>query len=223
MCNGGSRNRWNSNYCGFVLRDGNSILFFIANFVSRSVRFSLRIPKLVRIPKLSKISKFDRKFVETLDCHTIDRHLSIYLSRGITKNIWTYFFAKLIFFPPKRFFLYFGKGKSFWAKKNIFFFFFIAILQWSIGHPSSASIDGGFWLELVVRQMMFSRIPPKQCASRWLWGVHVIFFLAGSILIRCGKFRFDFFVGCVLSNHIFFALSLHLFLTVQFFPTALGW
>jgi hypothetical protein len=60
--------------------------------------------------------------------------------------------------------------------------YFIAILQWSIGHPSSASIDGGFWLELVVRQMMFSRIPPKQCASRWLWGVHVIFFLAGSIL-----------------------------------------
>jgi hypothetical protein len=45
--------------------------------------------------------------------------------------------------------------------------YFIAILQWSIGHPSSASIDGGFWLELVVRQMMFSRIPPKQCASRW--------------------------------------------------------
>jgi hypothetical protein len=58
---------------------------------------------------------------------------------------------------------------------NSYLLYFIAILQWSIGHPSSASIDGGFWLELVVRQMMFSRIPPKQCASRWLWGVHVIF------------------------------------------------
>jgi hypothetical protein len=64
--------------------------------------------------------------------------------------------------------------------------YFIAILQWSIGHPSSASIDGGFWLELVVRQMMFSRIPPKQCASRWLWGVHVIFFLASYSL--CGLY-----------------------------------
>jgi hypothetical protein len=66
--------------------------------------------------------------------------------------------------------------------------------------------------------MMFSRIPPKQCASRWLWGVHVIFFLAGSILKRCGKFHFDFFVECVLSNHIFFALSLYIFLIAQFFP-----
>jgi hypothetical protein len=96
-----------------------------------------------------------------------------------------------------------GRVKNF--KFRAYLLYFIAILQWSIGHPSSASIDGGFWLELVVRQMMFSRIPPKQCASRWLWGVHVIFFLAGSILIRCGKFRFDFFVECVLSNHIFFA------------------
>ncbi len=115
---------------------------------------------------------------------------------------------------------------SFWMSRTQFvelLTYFIAILQWSIGHPSSATIDGDFWLELVVRQMMFSRIPPKQCASRWLWGVHVIFFLAGSIPLRCGKFRFDFFVECVLSNHIFFALSLHLFLTVQFFPTALGW
>jgi hypothetical protein len=99
--------------------------------------------------------------------------------------------------------------------------YFIAILQWSIGHQPSDSIGGGFWLEFVVRQMIFSHIPSKQCASRWLWGVHVIFFLAGSILIRCGKFRFDFFVECVLFNHICFALSLHLFLTVQFFHTAL--
>ncbi len=104
-----------------------------------------------------------------------------------------------------------------WSFLNTLLTYFIAILQWSIGHPFSASIDGGFWLELVVRQMMFSHIPPKQCASRWLWGVHVIFFLAGSILIRYGKFLFDFFVECVLSNHIFFALFLHLFLTVQFF------
>jgi hypothetical protein len=37
--------------------------------------------------------------------------------------------------------------------------------------------------------MIFSRIPPKQCASRWLWGVLVIFFLAGSILIRRWLFR----------------------------------
>ncbi len=101
--------------------------------------------------------------------------------------------------------------------------YFIAILQWSIGHQLSASIDGGFWLELVVRQMMFSRVPPKQCASRWLWSVHVIIFLAGSILVRCGKFHFDFSVECVLSNHIFFALSLHLFLIVQFFSTARRW
>ncbi len=78
--------------------------------------------------------------------------------------------------------------------------YFIAILQWSIVHLSSASIDGGFWLKLVFRQMIFFRI-----------------------LIRCGKFHFDFFVECVQSNHIFFALSLHLFLTVQFFPTALRW
>jgi hypothetical protein len=106
---------------------------------------------------------------------------------------------------------------------NVITYYFIAILQWSIGHQSSASIGGDFWLELVVRQMIFSRIPPKQCASRWLWGVHVIFFLAGSILIHCGKFRFDFFVECILSNHIFFGLSLPLFLTIQFFPTALRW
>ncbi len=101
--------------------------------------------------------------------------------------------------------------------------YFIAILHWIIGHPSSASIDGGFWLELVVCQMMFSRIPPKQCVFRWLWGVLVIFFLAGSIPICCGKFHFDFFVECVLFNHIFFALSLHLFLILQFFTGALGW
>jgi hypothetical protein len=69
--------------------------------------------------------------------------------------------------------------------------YFIAILQWSIGHLSSAFIGGDFWLELVVRQMIFSRIPPKQCASRWLWGVHVIFFLAGSILIRCGCYDYN--------------------------------
>jgi hypothetical protein len=62
---------------------------------------------------------------------------------------------------------------------HMYLLYFIAILQWSIGHPSSASIDGGFWLELLVRQMIFSRIPPKQCASRWLCGVFVIFFLAG--------------------------------------------
>jgi hypothetical protein len=105
----------------------------------------------------------------------------------------------------------------------LYLLYFIAILQWSTNHRSSASIDGGLWLELVVRPMMFSHIPPKLCASRWLWGVHVIFFLAGSILMRCGKFRFDFFVECVLFNHIFFALSLHLFLTIQFFPTALRW
>jgi hypothetical protein len=30
--------------------------------------------------------------------------------------------------------------------------YFIAIIQWSIGHQLSASIGGGFWLELVVRQ-----------------------------------------------------------------------
>ncbi len=54
------------------------------------------------------------------------------------------------------------------------------------------------------RFLAWARIPPKQCASRWLWGVHVIFFLAGSILVRCGKFHFDFFVECVLSNHISF-------------------
>jgi hypothetical protein len=42
--------------------------------------------------------------------------------------------------------------------------YFIAILQWSIGHLSSASIDGGYWLELLARQMIFSHIPPKQCA-----------------------------------------------------------
>jgi hypothetical protein len=58
--------------------------------------------------------------------------------------------------------------------------------------------------------MMFSRIPPKQCTSRWLWGVLVIFFFPGSILIHCGNFHFDFFVECVLSNHISFALPLHL-------------
>jgi hypothetical protein len=85
-------------------------------------------------------------------------------------------------------------------QRGSYLLYFIAILHWSIGHPSSASIDGGFWLELVVRQKASFRIPPKQCASRWLWGVLVIFFLAGSILIRCGKFHFDFFVECVLSN-----------------------
>jgi hypothetical protein len=54
--------------------------------------------------------------------------------------------------------------------------YFIAILQWSIGHPFSASIGGDFWLELVVRQMIFSRIPSKQCASRWqLWGNFWVF------------------------------------------------
>ncbi len=101
------------------------------------------------------------------------------------------------------------------TKWQNYLLYFIAILQWSIGHPSSASIDGSFLLELVVRQMMFSCIPPKQCASRWLWGVHVIFFLAGSILVRCGNFHFDFSIECIQSNHIFFALSLHLFLIVQ--------
>ncbi len=76
----------------------------------------------------------------------------------------------------------------------LYLLYFIAILHWSIGHRSSASIDGGSWMELVVCQMIFFRILPKQCASRWLWGVHVISFLAGSILMYCGKFRFDFFV-----------------------------
>jgi hypothetical protein len=33
--------------------------------------------------------------------------------------------------------------------------------------------------------------------------------------ICCSKFRFDFFVECVRSNHIFFLLSLHLFLFVH--------
>jgi hypothetical protein len=47
--------------------------------------------------------------------------------------------------------------------KELTLLYFIAILQRSIGHPSSASIGGDFWLELVVRQMMFSRIPPKLC------------------------------------------------------------
>jgi hypothetical protein len=48
--------------------------------------------------------------------------------------------------------------------------YFIAILQWSmsIDHQPSVSIGDGFWHELVVRQMMFFRIPQKQCASRWL-------------------------------------------------------
>ncbi len=47
------------------------------------------------------------------------------------------------------------------------------------------------------RFLAWARSSPEQCASRWLWGVHVIFFLAGSILMRCGKFRFDFFVECI--------------------------
>jgi hypothetical protein len=51
----------------------------------------------------------------------------------------------------------------------LLYFYFIAILQWSIGPQLSDSIGGDFWLELVVRQMMFSRIPPKQCASKWFW------------------------------------------------------
>ncbi len=124
---------------------------------------------------------------------------------------------------PRRFFLFWPIVFCVPETAN-YLLYFIAILQWSIGQPSSASIShDGSWLELVVRQMIFSRIPPKQCAFRWLWSVHVIFFLAVSIPIHCGKFRFDFFVKCVLSNHIFFALSLHLFLTVQLFPTALGW
>jgi hypothetical protein len=71
-------------------------------------------------------------------------------------------------------------------KPFTYFFYFIAILQWSIGHPSSASIGGDFWLELVVRHMMFSRIPPKQCASRWFQALWSWFFF---ILIGFQQFK----------------------------------
>jgi hypothetical protein len=93
----------------------------------------------------------------------------------------------------------------------------------NIGRPQRASIVHGCWLELVVRQKTFSHILSRQCASRWLWGILLISFPVGSILKRCGKFHFHFFVECVQSNHISSFLSLHLYLTVQFFPTALGW
>jgi hypothetical protein len=93
----------------------------------------------------------------------------------------------------------------------------------NIGRPQRASIVHGCWLELVVRQKTFSHILSRQRASRWLWGIPLISFPVGSILKRCGKFHFHFFVECVQSNHISSFLSLHLYLTVQFFPTALGW
>jgi hypothetical protein len=57
-----------------------------------------------------------------------------------------------------------SNNKNYLEIRNLLYF--IAILQWSIGHPSSASIGDDFWLELVVRQMMFSRIPPKQEAIK---------------------------------------------------------
>ncbi len=44
-------------------------------------------------------------------------------------------------------------------REETYLLYFIAILQWNIGHLPSASIDGGSWLELVVRQRI-SRIPP---------------------------------------------------------------
>ncbi len=93
------------------------------------------------------------------------------------------------------------RGQSFlWLFLLIYF---IAILQWSIGNQFWASNDVDVWRHLEVLRRT-SRFLPIQCASRWFWGVPAISFLAGSILMRCGKFRFDFFAECVLSNHIFF-------------------
>ncbi len=93
----------------------------------------------------------------------------------------------------------------------------------NIGRPQRSSIEHGCWHQLSIRQKISSHFLSRQCASRWLWDIQVFVFLACSILMRCGKFRFDFSVECVLSNQIFSFLSLHLCLTVQFFPTALGW
>ncbi len=83
-------------------------------------------------------------------------------------------------------------------------------------HQSLVSINVGIWRHLEVLQRI-SHTPPKQCAFRWLWGILLICFLAGFILMHCGKFPFHFFVECVLSNHIFFVLSLHLFLPDKHF------
>jgi hypothetical protein len=42
----------------------------------------------------------------------------------------------------------------------------------------------------------------QDSASRWISGVPVISFLVGSILKRCGRLHFHFFVECVQSNQI---------------------
>ncbi len=84
-----------------------------------------------------------------------------------------------------------------------------------ISWPPSVSIYGSFWFELVVCQMMFSRIPP--IPSRCSWDVQVSFFPARSILTRCDRFHLIFSVECAQSNRIFLFLSLRLYLFVEFF------